>query len=150
MNENIIPVNNEALGRALTAVVGADTAAVIVKAYQEIDKAMADGHMAGFKEGYKAAEEASQNRADDAFERGRRQGDEDQWEGGYNQGHTEGYEQGFNDSFGDEFTDLEPKVNAHAEGERWVHASYDGVPEAGEPYQGPSDGAIYAAVSRRA
>lgn len=107
MQDLIIPVNNEALARAMTAVVGDETAALITKAYQQIDGAMWFGYQRGLKDAGETAEKAAEEtKSDDGiqsellyrqaklegFEEGCRQRAEDEWEAGYARGFDDGEE----------------------------------------------------------
>jgi hypothetical protein len=51
MQQFIVPVNNEALSRALVAVTSAETAELILKAYKAIEEAMTFGYQAGISAG---------------------------------------------------------------------------------------------------
>lgn len=82
MKDLIIPVNNEALSRALVAVAGETMTKTIVDAYKEIDSAMVFGYERGVAEA-KVAKDA-------AYEEGRRQSNEDAWEAGYAKGFDDG------------------------------------------------------------
>jgi hypothetical protein len=55
MKDLIIPANNEALSRALVAIVGQEQTEAVLKAYQVIDQAM----VFGYQRGLKVAEEQS-------------------------------------------------------------------------------------------
>jgi hypothetical protein len=81
MKDLIIPVNNEAHSRALVAVVGEETAQVILRAYKAIDSAMMFGYERGLKEAAEAsaAKEATDYKA--AFECGYKAGYMDAEEG---------------------------------------------------------------------
>lgn len=123
MNANIIPVNNDALSRALVAVVGEQTAAVIVKSYQELDKAMADGYKAGFEAGRTAGFQEAVDMIDvEACE-----------QIAYDDGYVDGVSdarvfpadadayvaQLVSEDQAYDFSDLEPKLNASVEGAAW-------------------------------
>jgi hypothetical protein len=60
MNENIIPVNSEALSRALVAVVGEQTATAVTQAYQAIDAAMNYGFQQGLAKGEEQRKQAAE------------------------------------------------------------------------------------------
>lgn len=82
MQDQIIPVNNEAMQRALTAVVGPDASRLVGEAYKAIDAAMAFGYTKGNEEGFKAgyqraemdgkaqATEVAKRVSDDAYDDG--------------------------------------------------------------------------------
>lgn len=75
---NIVSVNNDALSRAMIAVVGEEQAALITKAYEVIDLAMAEG----FREGMKSAQaEAADLNAEAAAK---------EWGNGYDEGYLDG------------------------------------------------------------
>lgn len=96
VNSNIIPVNNEALSRAMIAVVGEEQTALITKAYQLIDAGMAYGYAQGVAhdaEKSKMAADEYVYKLDKAFERGCAQAAEDAWETGYTKGMTDGADQ---------------------------------------------------------
>lgn len=111
MNDRIIPVNQEALSRALIAVVGAETAKTITEAYQAIDQAMAFGYAQGTADAAAARTSMTEEFAaklNATYEEGRRQSNEDAWEAGYAKGFEEGsrasyidYDEGYIDGVRD-------------------------------------------------
>lgn len=120
MKDLIVPVNNEALSRAMIACVGEQAAKLITLSYQEIDKARAFGYERGVKETTEA--QAAAHAA--------------ALENEYNDGYVDGVSDARSDpakadaqiaalldidNFDDEleFDELEPKLNAHDEGESW-------------------------------
>jgi hypothetical protein len=164
MNEYIVPVNNEALSRALVAVAGEEQAAQIIKAYQAIDAAMAFGHAQGIKAAppkdeetsFKAGYDAGFKEASIGFQL-------------YNEAYDDGYVDGVSDarsnpSYADEVVaDLcsEDEVDDYdhqadldgfdgntcdpTDGD-WYH-DWDPIP--GYEPKEPSDGAIYSKIRAR-
>lgn len=65
MKEFIIPVNNEAHSRALKAIVGDDTAQLVLKAYQAIDSAMVFGYERGLSDAAAASNKQATEAATD-------------------------------------------------------------------------------------
>jgi uncharacterized protein YecT (DUF1311 family) len=101
MNENIIPVNSEALSRALVAVVGEQTATAVTQAYQAIDAAMNYGFQQGLAkveerlkqaaEEYVAALERTDKAAyDHGFQESHAQAVEDAEQVAFDDGYIEG------------------------------------------------------------
>jgi hypothetical protein len=91
MKDLIIPVNNEAHSRALVAVVGEETAALVLKAYQAIDSAMVFGYERS------QAEEAEKRKvlAEEyvaALQRSEDRDTKDAFNNGYNAGFVDGSE----------------------------------------------------------
>lgn len=149
MQDQIIPVNNEALSRALNAVVGLDAAKLVGEAYKAIDAAMAFGYTKGVADERKrvAEEEAAnepflsttinaQNAAAEtaAFTRG--------WDAS-GLDYDDGYVDGVSDAraFPAYADDEVARLTAETE---YNEAN---VSDSGD--ETPSDGAIYAAVSAR-
>jgi hypothetical protein len=117
MQNFIIPVNNEALSRALVAVAGEETAALICKAYKVIDEAMQFGHAQGTAE----AEGRAKVQAEDiAMKQASvftpEEGSERK---SYGIGWDDGYEEGFADGTKDArstYVDQESFDEGYAEG----------------------------------
>jgi hypothetical protein len=85
MNENIIPVNSEALSRALVAVVGEQTATAVTQAYQAIDAAMNYGFQQGLAKGDEQRKQAAEEYVA-ALDRANVMVNHDSWELGYRKG----------------------------------------------------------------
>jgi hypothetical protein len=100
MKDLITPVNNEALVRAVTAVVGVDAMKLIKTAYEAIDAAMAFGYAKGVEDGKVAAEEANS----------------------YAVGFKDGYEDGFNAS---EDLNVDVETKAFQRGWKAADGDYD-------------------------
>lgn len=88
MKDLIIPVNNEAHSRALTALFGPEKAQEFLKAYQAIDSAMAFGYERATAD----AAEASKKQAEEYVEALQRSEDRD-----HKEAFKQGYDAGFND-----------------------------------------------------
>lgn len=95
MKEFIIPVNVEAHSRALVAIVGEESAQLILKAYKAIDSAMVFGYERGHKDGSEEVNVASEAlqalSRNEGYAEGQRQYAEDSWEAGYSKGLSDGY-----------------------------------------------------------
>jgi hypothetical protein len=99
MKDFIIPVNNEALSRALVAVAGEDTAKLIVQAYQAIDQAMVFGYERGLAAAALASKEekdaAMSGSYDAGYDTGLRDGHEEMEQRGFDANDQEAYEDGY-------------------------------------------------------
>jgi hypothetical protein len=137
MQKSIIPVNNEALARAMNATVGEENTVLIAKAYAAIDQAMAYGYAQGTKDAQDAAALKAADDYEEAFESGRLSTESFGTQAGQ-EAFDDGYIEGVHDArvrpesadayieflceldmAADEFDDLEPKVNAVVEGVVW-------------------------------
>jgi hypothetical protein len=107
MNDLIVPVNNEAMSRALLAVVGETNSQAVVQAYQAIDSAMVFGYQKGLAEGdamrKAAAEEYVAAIARAEYTAGETLADsveaelDETFKNGYDEGYDEGYDASIND-----------------------------------------------------
>jgi hypothetical protein len=93
MKDLIIPVNNEALSRAMVSIVGDQATAMILNAYKVIDAAM----VFGYERGAVSAERFEQGKIQGdllgyarGYDEGHRQRQEDEWEAGYAKGLDDG------------------------------------------------------------
>lgn len=96
MKDLIIPVNNEALSRALIAIAGEEKTVVILEAYRLIDAAMIFGYQKGLNEG---AEDRA-TAAKEYVEAIDRDGD-----AAYDHGFMEGHSQSAAESYDDGYVD---------------------------------------------
>jgi hypothetical protein len=133
MKDFIIPVNNEAHSRALVAVVGEETAALVLKAYQAIDSAMVFAYERSqaeeaekrkvLAEEYVAALQRSEDRdTKDAFKQGYDTG----YKAAEDAGALEAYHRAeYDDGYTDGVSDFRIWGNSTPEGVSNAQAQYD-------------------------
>lgn len=145
MKDLIIPVNNEAMSKALVGIVGEEKAKEVVAAYKAIDEAMCAGYQKGLAEGEELRAAAAKEYVEALGRANERKAEE----------HQEAYDDGYMDGVQDarmapeeaddyisflcdelEFEaaqevagedDTTVKVNAHVEGECWIGHYENGV-----------------------